>query len=117
MDHFPSRFHDAASPLRNPGTWHFAGDHQHQEADMGTKGEKSKVRAERVDTKCGSIGHMTADEIKDRTIGTDVNVTCPDCGEIHLTPEDAVEAQAKKITATPKFKKIQEEAEPGGGSR
>jgi hypothetical protein len=117
MGHFPSRFHDPSAPLRNPGISHFAGDRQHQEADMVPKGEKSKVRAERVDTKCGSIGHMTVDEIKDRTIGNDVNVTCPDCGEIHLTPEDAAEAQAKKITTTPKFKKIQEEAEPGAGSR
>jgi hypothetical protein len=29
-----------------------------------------------VDTKSGSIGHMTIDEGKDRTIGKDVNVTC-----------------------------------------
>ncbi|HBZ54281.1 MAG TPA: hypothetical protein DEO88_02655 [Syntrophobacteraceae bacterium] len=78
---------------------------------MTPKDEKTKVRAERVDTKCGSIGHMTADEIKKRTIGPDVNVSCPDCGEIHLTPEDVTEAQAKKLTATPKFKKIEADAE------
>ncbi len=78
---------------------------------MTPKDEKTKVRAERVDTKCGSIGHMTVDEIKDRTIGKELNVTCPDCGEIHLTPDDVTEAESKKITATPKYKKIQEDAE------
>jgi len=78
---------------------------------MTPKDEKTKVRAERVDTKCGSIGHMTADEIKKRTIGPDVNVSCPDCGEIHLTPEDVAEAQAKKLTNTPKYKKIEKDAE------
>ncbi len=83
---------------------------------MTPKDEKTKVRAERVDTKCGSIGHMTVDEIKDRTIGKELNVTCPDCGEIHLTPEDVAEAESKKITATPKYKKIQEDAEHQGDS-
>jgi hypothetical protein len=78
---------------------------------MEKKDKKGKVRAERIDTKCGSVGHMTVDEIKDRTIGDQLNVTCPECGEIHLTQEDLEEAEAKKITETPKFKKIQSEAE------
>ncbi|MBI4798291.1 MAG: hypothetical protein HY794_06070 [Desulfarculus sp.] len=73
--------------------------------------ERSKVRAERVDTKCGSIGHMTADEIKGRTIGDEVEMTCPECGEIHLTVEDACEAAQKKISETAKYKKIKSEAE------
>lgn len=83
---------------------------------MAPKGKKPKVRAERVDTKCGSIGHMTVDEIKDRTVGNNVNVTCPECGKIHLTPEEATEAQAKKLTTTPKYKKMQKDAEPGASS-
>lgn len=73
--------------------------------------ERSKVRAERVDTKCGSIGHMTADEIKGRTIGDEVEMTCPECGEIHLTVEEACEAAQKKISETAKYKKIKSEAE------
>ena len=76
---------------------------------------KAKVRAERVDTKCGSIGHMTVDEIKERTIGEYVNVTCPECGEIHLTTEDAEEAAKKKITKSSKYKKIKTDAEDGEG--
>ena len=70
-----------------------------------------KVRAERVDTRCGSIGHMTVDEIKERAIGEHVNVACPECGEIHLTIEDVEEAEARKITKTERFAKLREQAE------
>lgn len=72
---------------------------------------RTEVRAERVDTKCGSVGHMTADEIKRRSIGENVNLTCPECGEIHLTEEDASEAEQKKISETQRYKQIQSEAE------
>ena len=78
---------------------------------MKKEEKKSKVRAERVDTKCGSIGHMSVDEIKERIIGQDLNVTCPECGEIHLTTEEVEEAEKKKITDTPRYEKIRKEAE------
>lgn len=73
--------------------------------------ERSKVRVEAVDTSCGSTGHMTADEIKGRSIGDEVNLACPECGEIHLTPEDACEAARRKISETAKYQKIKSEAE------
>ncbi len=79
---------------------------------MEDKKERAKVRVEAVDTSCGSTGHMTADEIKVRTIGEEVNLACPECGEIHLTPEDACEAAARKISETVKYHKIKSEAEP-----
>lgn len=82
-----------------------------KEAVMGENEKKIRVRAERVDTKCGSIGHMTADEIKARVIGKELNVTCPECGEIHLSPEDVEEAEARKFSETPRYKEIQKEAE------
>ncbi|MFZ5587942.1 MAG: hypothetical protein ACOZHQ_18655 [Thermodesulfobacteriota bacterium] len=78
---------------------------------MPDSNKRTEVRAERVDTKCGSVGHMTADEIKRRSIGENVNVTCPECGEIHLTEEDASEAEKKKISETPRYKQIKSEAE------
>ena len=78
---------------------------------MNDNKERSKVRVEAVDTSCGSTGHMTADEIKKRSIGMEVNLACPECGDIHLTPEDAGEAAAKKISETPKYQKIKSEAE------
>lgn len=72
---------------------------------------RSEVRAERVDTKCGSLGHMTADEIKRRSVGAVVNLTCPECGEVHLTEEDAQEAARRKISETARYRQIKEEAE------
>ena len=83
---------------------------------MQRQDKKRKVRAERVDTKCGSVGHMTVDEIKERSCGENVNVTCPECGEIHLTVEDCEQAEAKKISQSAKFRKIQAEAEVEGDS-
>jgi len=35
--------------------------------------KRPKVRAERMDTKCGYIGHMTVDQIKGRSFGEDIN--------------------------------------------
>ncbi len=74
--------------------------------------KKFKVRAERVDTKCGYIGHMTVDEIKERSIGEFINVACPECGEIHLTVEEKEAAELKRVTETSKFVRIKTEAEP-----
>lgn len=71
--------------------------------------KRRKVRVERVDTKCGAIPHMTVDEIKSRIIGETVNVTCPECGELHLTPEEAEEAERRKITKSPRYKTIESE--------
>jgi hypothetical protein len=71
---------------------------------------KGRVRAMRVDTKCGAIGHMTVDEIRERMIGDDLSVTCPECGEIHLTAEDAEAAAARKVRDTPRYKRIVQEA-------
>jgi hypothetical protein len=81
------------------------------EMEMTENKERSKVRVEAVDTSCGSTGHMTADEIKGRSIGAEVNLACPECGEIHLTPEDACEAAARKISESLKYHKIKAEAE------
>ncbi len=47
---------------------------------METSKKKGKVRAERIDTKCGSIGHMTVEEIVSRLIGQEVDLACPECG-------------------------------------
>lgn len=77
-----------------------------------TTGEKPfpfRVRARRVDTKCGFLGHMTVDEIRERIIGPHVNVTCPECGEIHLTVEDAEAAAARKVRESARFKRILED--------
>jgi hypothetical protein len=78
---------------------------------MKKKERQSKVRAERVDTKCGYIGHMTVDEIKARSVGEHVNVACPECGEIHLTIEETEEAEARRVRKSARFAKIKAETE------
>jgi Zn finger protein HypA/HybF involved in hydrogenase expression len=78
---------------------------------MDEERKRVKVRVERVDTKCGAVSHMTVDEIKERIIGENLNVTCPECGAIHLTREDAEEAATRRISASARFKKIVAEAE------
>ncbi len=76
---------------------------------MGEKPFPFCVRARRVDTKCGFLGHMTVDEIRERILGDQVNVTCPECGEIHLTVEDAEAAAARRVRDSARFKKLLEE--------
>ncbi len=81
---------------------------------VNTTGKKEKrpiVRAERVDTKCGYIGHMTVDDIKSRSFGENVNLACPECGKIHLTVEEAEEAEAKVLRKSKRFAKLKSDAE------
>lgn len=79
---------------------------------MTEQGKKrTKVRVERVDTKCGAVEHMSVDEIRERIVGDDVDLTCPECGQIHLTPEDAREAGKKKFTDTERYRNIKKQAE------
>ncbi|MCE5336753.1 MAG: hypothetical protein LLG06_19420 [Desulfobacteraceae bacterium] len=75
------------------------------------KSKRPKVRAERLDTKCGYIGHMTVDQIRERSFGENVNVACPECGRIHLTVEDIEDAEAQKARKTLRFAKIKSDAE------
>jgi hypothetical protein len=78
---------------------------------MKTPKKRAEVKAERLDTKCGSFPHMNVEEILSRLIGKEVNLACPECGEIHLTAEEAEHAKKKKLSETPRFKKIKQEAE------
>lgn len=75
-----------------------------------------KVNVERVDIGCGSIGHLTVDQIRS-AIREDLTVemTCPECGRIHLTLEDVIEAEARLVTRTRRYRLLQSqaEAEPG----
>jgi len=69
-----------------------------------------RVRVRRVDTCCGLLGHMTVDEVRERIMGDQINVACPECGEIHLTVEDAETAASRKVRDSARFKKLLEEA-------
>lgn len=72
---------------------------------------RPKVRAERMDTKCGYIGHMTVDQIKERSFGGNINVACPECGKIHFTVEDTDEAEACRLSKTERFARIKSDSE------
>jgi len=73
--------------------------------------KRPKVRAERMDTKCGYIGHMTVDQIKERSFGENINFACPECGKIHLTVEDTDEAEACRLIETERFARIKKDSE------
>ncbi len=74
--------------------------------------KRTKVRVERVDTKCGAVEHMSVDEIRARIVGEgEVDLACPECGQIHLTPEEAREAGKRKFTESERYRTIKSEAE------
>ncbi|MGO9020290.1 MAG: hypothetical protein ACLQVJ_18285 [Syntrophobacteraceae bacterium] len=73
--------------------------------------KRPKVRAKRMDTQCGYMGHMTVDQIKERSFGGNINVACPECGKIHLTVEDTDEAEAGRLSETDRFARIKSDAE------
>ena len=75
------------------------------------KANRPKVRAERIDTGCGYIGHMTVDQIKERSFGSDINVACPEYGKIHLTVEDTEKAETRRISKTQRFARIKSDSE------
>lgn len=64
------------------------------------------IRAERLDTAPGWIGHMTIDEISKRTMGNVTNYGCPACGRIHLSAYEKEEAENEKIVDSPRYQQI-----------
>ncbi|MFV0436221.1 MAG: hypothetical protein ACK5PS_02345 [Desulfopila sp.] len=81
---------------------------------MAARSERSGriwVRAENPSGACGYIGHMTIDELKSRAVGDEFDATCPACGLFHLTREEIVRLESKKITKSRKFADLQKEAE------
>ena len=70
-----------------------------------------KVRAECPDCACGYVGHMTADELKERAATDEVDLSCPVCGMIHLSREEIEEQEGHKICESLRFKELQKQAE------
>lgn len=73
--------------------------------------KKKGVTAEAVDTACGSIPHMTVDQLAARLHIESRELRCPACGRIHLTDEDVKKAEAKLFTETERYQEIKSEAE------
>ena len=80
---------------------------------MTSKKQKSrfKVRAENPDCACGAVGHMTVDELKNQLKGSEINLACPACGQVHLTQSEIEELEKEKITQSKRYKEIRSEAE------
>ncbi len=75
------------------------------------KQQRRRVRAENPAGACGYIGHLTADELKERAIGDNVDGTCPVCGMVHLSRSEIEELEQQKIIDSDRFGDIKDEAE------
>ncbi len=71
------------------------------------------VRGQCPSCACGYVGHMTAEELKARAVGDEVNLSCPVCGLIHLSREEAEDMEQKKVTESARYKKLLREALAG----
>lgn len=82
---------------------------------MAEKKRKKKVRkpirAECPGCACGYVGHMTADELKERAAHDDVDLACPACGLIHLSQEEIEELEQHRVVDSPRYLEIKNEAE------
>jgi len=75
------------------------------------KKKKRQVRAENPSGACGYVGHITADELKARAVGDEVDGTCPVCGLVHLSMDEIEELERQKVIDSVRFGAIREEAE------
>jgi len=75
------------------------------------KKKRREVRAENPSGACGYLGHATADELKARAVGEEVDGTCPVCGLVHLSIDEITELEKQKVIDSVRFGVIREEAE------
>ncbi len=69
------------------------------------------VRGIRPNSACGDIGHMTVDQLRERSVGEVMDGRCPACGRIHLSDEDIAEFEESKVKDSDRYKEILREAE------
>ncbi|WP_456387685.1 hypothetical protein [Desulfolithobacter sp.] len=75
------------------------------------KKKRRLVRAENPGGACGYVGHLTADELKARAVGDEVDGTCPLCGLVHLSMDEISELERQKVIQSKRFDDIRGEAE------
>ncbi len=75
------------------------------------KKKRRQVRAENPSGACGYVGHLTADELKARAVGDEVDGTCPFCGLVHLSMDEIAELERQKVIQSERFDTIRDEAE------
>lgn len=73
--------------------------------------ERKKVRVESPNCACGYVGHMTADELKQRAAHDDVDLSCPVCGLIHLSRDEIEDLEKQKVVNSKRYREIRRQAE------
>jgi len=76
--------------------------------------QRKIVRVEAPNCACGCVGHMTADELKQRAAHDDMDLSCPVCGLIHLSREEIDDLEKQKVSNTKRYREIQRQAEADG---
>ena len=72
--------------------------------------QRKVVRVEAPNCACGYVGHMTADELKQRAAHDDMDLSCPVCGLIHLSREEIEDLEKQKIVHSKRYREIQRQA-------
>lgn len=75
---------------------------------------RRQVRADCPQCAGGSIGHMTADELLDRSTTTTCDLSCPVCGRIHLGREEIDQLNRQRIVNSVQYRQIRRQAEAVG---
>lgn len=58
----------------------------------------------------GSVEHMTVDEILERSLDTGGDLSCPACGQIHLSREEIKRSEMERIVKSTRYQQLQEQA-------
>jgi uncharacterized Zn finger protein len=64
------------------------------------------VRIEAPGCACGSVGHMTADELKQRAAHGDMDLSCPACGLVHLSREEIEDLEKLKVVHSKRYREL-----------
>ena len=64
------------------------------------------VRVEAPGSACGFVGHMTADELKQRAAHADVDLSSPVCGLVHLSREEIEDLEKQKVVNSKRYREI-----------
>ncbi len=75
------------------------------------KHPRTIVRVEAPNCACGFIGHMTADELKQRAAHDVMDLSCPVCGLIHLSREEIEDLEQQKVVNSKRYREILRQAE------
>jgi hypothetical protein len=73
--------------------------------------DRTIVRVEAPNCACGFVGHMTADELKQRAAHDDMDLSCPVCGLIHLSHEEIEDLEKQKVVNSKRYREIRRQAE------